>query len=149
MDYVTLAASGISWILPLAREFEAEIADPIIKLNEPAFVANWGKFIEIGVGFIVVAADEGVPVGVISAFSVPDDRSGETVVQETWYFVSAAHRGRNIGTALLDAFEAEAIRRGARRISMGRLHHVGEGVGTLLERRGYRPFETLYYKVLA
>jgi GNAT superfamily N-acetyltransferase len=148
IEFRNLAAADVESILPLAREFEAAIAHPVIRMAEPAFVENWRRFIELGVGVIVAAFDGATPAGALSGYIVPCDLNGETVAQETWWFVSPAYRKSGVGRELAVRFERYAIARGARRISLGVMGHM-PGAEKLLAEMGYASFETAYFKVVA
>lgn len=148
MTIELLHQDDVARVLPLAHEFEAVIGSPIVRVADEAFVTNWRKYIELGVGAILLARDEGArPLGVLSGYVVPCDRSGELVAQETWFYVTPAARGGGVGRALAEAFEAEARKRGAVWVSLGQLHHV-PGSERLFERLGYKPFETNWFKLL-
>ena len=114
---------------------------------EPAFVANWRRFIELGVGVIVAAFDGATPVGALSGYIVPCDLNDDLVAQETWWFVSPAARGHKLGLRLAVQFECIARLRGAKRISLGVMRHM-PGAERLLDSMGYKPFETAYFKVI-
>lgn len=146
-SFRSLAADEVESILPLAREFEAAIAHPVIRMVEPVFVANWSRFIELGVGVIVAAFDGETPAGALSGYVVPCDLNGDTVAQETWWFVSPAYRKGGVGRSLAELFEEHAIARGAQRISLGVMGHM-PGAEKMLAEMGYAPFETAYFKVI-
>lgn len=142
-----LAADELECILPMARAFEKEISHPVIRLSEPEFLANWSRFIELGVGAVFAAIDGGEVVGVLSGSVVPCDLNGDTVAQETWWYVARSHRRSGVGRRLAEAFERYALERGAKRIGLGVIGHL-PGADSLLRSMGYEPFETAYYKVI-
>ena len=80
-----------------------------------------------------VFGPDGALVGVLDALTGWPDPS-------TWSIgllvVDPAHRGRGLGTATLDAFEAWAATQGARRLRTAVVAHHGPGV-RFLERHGY------------
>jgi len=147
IEYRLLDPPDVPGVLPLVLEFEAAIANPVIQIDPAAFVQNWTRFLEIDVGFVILASDDGRPVGGLSAYLVPNDLNGSAVAQETWWFVKPEYRGRGVGDALLELFERYARSRGALRVSMGVILHLTP-VADLLTTRGYTPFETIFYKWL-
>ncbi|MGH8897527.1 MAG: GNAT family N-acetyltransferase [Egibacteraceae bacterium] len=148
LDFSLVSPEELPGLVPLAREFEAAIGNPIIQMKEEAFLSAWRKFIELNVGFLIVAKDAGVPVGAISAYIVPNDLNGSMLAQESWWFVKPEYRGRGVGRALIELFERYARSRGATRVSLGALLHL-KPVSELLTTMGYAPFETIHYKWLS
>lgn len=142
-----LTVDEVPIVLPLGHEFEALIGDPIVHLVDEKFVFNWRQYISIGVGVILVGFDGDKPVGALSGYCVPADRSGELVAQETWWYVSPAARGTGLGRQLAEAFERYARVRGATWVSLGAIGHL-PAVDGLLEKLGYRPFERTWFKIL-
>jgi len=147
IEYRLLETADLPRLVPLAREFTTAIDNPIITLEDATFVTNWTKFLELKVGFIIAAYDGPTPVGALSAYIVPNDLNGSQVAQETWWFVKPEYRGSGIGENLIELFERYARSQGARRVSMGVLLHL-KPVADLLTKRGYVPFEKVFYRWL-
>lgn len=147
MEITKITADTFETLLPLAREFEAEIGSPVIRIDPPVFVETWSRFIAAGVGLVVAAVDP-EPVGVLCGFVVPDDLNGEPVAQEKWWYVTPTYRGSGVGAKLATTFERLALARGAKRISLGSIGHL-PAVDAVLRHLGYSPFETHYFKVIA
>lgn len=150
LELSVLTPDQVASVLPLAHEFEAAIGSPIVQVRDDAFVANWRRYIELNVGIILLARDQdtGRPIGVLSGYVVPSDRSGQMVAQETWFYVTPEARGQGVGRVLATVFEAAARDRGAVWVSLGHLHHL-QGSEKLFEKLGYKPFESTWFKVLS
>ena len=111
------------------------------------FATKWTELIELGMGFILGLFDGHKLQGCFGAIVAEDLNDGELRANELFWFVNEDDRGH--GLCLFNAYEKEAIRRGAKWISM--IHLKGlhpEGLSRLYERRGYRAVETAYHKEL-
>jgi GNAT superfamily N-acetyltransferase len=88
------------------------------------------------------------PVGVLAAVVGPMFfNAKELSVAELFWWVDPEHRG--VGTELLSALEAEAQKRGAKRVSMLCLEKLEpEKIGQMYQRRGYSLVEHNYMKEL-
>lgn len=147
MKLAMLPADRVPELLPLAHEFEAAIGSPFIVVKDEVFVDSWRRFIDLGVGFAIVALDP-QPVGVLAGYVVPDDLSGRIVAQERWFYVTPAYRKAGVGRALALLFEGYARSKGAYRVSLGNIGHL-PSIAKLYESLGYAPLETHHFKELA
>ena len=101
-----------------------------------------------GSGIAFVAEVDGKLVGLIAGVIHPDMTSGIPCAGEWCWFVAKEYRGL-VGLKLLAAYEAEAERRGARKLVMLHLmNEDGEKVAEVLKRRGYIPREQLFMRTL-
>lgn len=112
-----------------------------------AFHAAWGRVIDAGLGVVFVAEIGGSILGMLGAVFTEDPFTGKPVALENFWFVSPEARG-SVGIRLLNAFEMEAVKRGAEKIVMVCLSSLTEGLGRLYERRGYKLIESSYEKGL-
>ncbi len=111
------------------------------------FVAKWGSLISAGIGFILGLFREEKLVGVFGAIVAENLNDASVEANECFWFVAPEHRGR--GLELLNAYEAAAQARGAKRCSMIHLLSLQpERLRDLYIRRGYAPVETSYFKEL-
>jgi len=145
-EFALLPAARVPELLPLAHEFEAAIGSPFIVVDDAVFVDTWRRFIDAGVGFVLVALDP-APVGVLAGYVVPDDLSGRVVAQERWWYVTPAYRRGGVGRALAELFERHAREKGAYRVSLGNIGHL-PAVDGLMRDLGYSPLETHWFRLL-
>ena len=112
------------------------------------FIKNWENIFNNNIGFIIGMFDsKSKIIGLLGGIMSADFNDCTLYASEMFWFVKKENRGRSI--SLLDAYEKEAINRGAKRCSMGLL--VGlhpDGLGRIYERRGYSPVEKTYFKTL-
>lgn len=101
-----------------------------------------------GSGFAIVT---GTPIyGGICGMMYPDMGTGELCCCEWFWYVQKEHRKGSVGYKLLQSFEKEAKRRGAKRITMMHLmrnDHSDVQLQALYERRGYVLKEQVYTKI--
>lgn len=117
-------------------------------LNEDHYVKTLASYTESGVGFVLARVDDGVLHGALGAAIHPDYATGELTAVEFFFYVVKAYRG-TLGLRLMDAFEKEAKRRGARRLFL--MHLLTEGacnLSTIYSRKGYKLVEHIYAKEL-
>jgi GNAT superfamily N-acetyltransferase len=113
-----------------------------------AFDRLWGSLLDAGVGIFLVAEKDAEIVGLFGGIICEDAFNGEPTATEFFWYATPSARG-SVGIRLLDAFEREAAERGATRIMMTHLNHLGsETLQKLYERRGYRSIEQTYEKIL-
>lgn len=138
-----LLADEVSFLLPLARGFYSEGNLPG-KLNEQHCIENVRKIIESGNGFVLAA---GFPIqGAICGLMFRDANTADPCCMEHFWYVLPEQRG-SIGIRLLDAWEKEAISRGAKRLLMAHIHTDKTSKFTdLYERKGYRMQEQIFSK---
>lgn len=141
-----LTADEVPLLLDGARSFFREFALPGA-LNESHFVASLRQHIRAGHGF-VLAAGAAPFSGSIAGIVYPDFVTGEPTCMEFYWYVMPDRRG-SVGVRLLRAFEAEAQRRGARRIMMMHLMAAHtDGFERLYTRAGYKLIEQVYSREL-
>ncbi len=111
------------------------------------FVASWTVLLERGLGFIIGLFKESKLCGCLGAAVTKCLNSGQLVANEQFWFVLPEARGD--GLRMVPAYEDEAVRRGAKRVSMALIKDLQpEALGAYYERRGYRAFEIAYSKEL-
>lgn len=111
------------------------------------FVQSWTALIERGLGFIVGLFEGSRLCGCLGAAVTRCLNSGKLIANEMFWFVMPESRGG--GLRMLQAYEDEAVRRGATRISMALITGLQpEALSKLYERRGYKAFEIAYSKEL-
>lgn len=98
-------------------------------------------------GILLVAVVDGAVVGAIGAGVLPAWWNTRTIVsQELLWYVSPQHR-KGVGRKLIEAFEAEAIARGARLIGMSAEQGLrSTALNRLYRQRGYSLSETMFWK---
>lgn len=146
---IDLPPARIPELVPLAQEFYAG-GDLPGGLDPDVFCRTWASLLFHGAGVLLAAERDGKIIGSIGGTLAPDPRDGELVLNETHWFVADQHRRGSAGIALWEAFEAEAVRRGAARVTMAHLaNKIGEKIAPMLLRGGYRPVEVHYVLDLA
>jgi len=143
-----LNIKNLSDVEDIGHAFTAEVNYPGGFVFD-AFASHWGPLIESGIGEIFVIRDGTRVVAALGCAFVDDCFSGRKMACENWWFAHKEHRGHGIANQLFDAFEAEAAKRGARKIIMGRLETPqAEKLEALYVRRGYKPLEKTFVKDL-
>jgi len=143
---IDLPPARIPEMVPLAREFY-DAGDLPGDLDPEVFCDTWARFLFHGVGILLAAECEGQIVGSIGGVLVPDPRDGLMVANEHHWFVTKQYRRGSAGMDLKRAFEAEALRRGADRVTMAHLaNKLGEKLAPIFLADGYRPVEVHYIK---
>lgn len=143
-DIRLLALEEIPLLLPGAREFFAT-RKLMGALNEAYFVSALKNHSESGIGFVLVCGNPPFR-GSIAGAIVRDFATGDPTCLELYWFVCEAERG-SVGLRLLKAFEAEAAKRGAKRIIMMNL--AGDEMETFTNfytRCGYQLKEQVFAK---
>lgn len=142
-----LTGPELPLLLPTAHRFfdEGRIAG---SLDEGLFIRTWAAHIKAGSGIVLVDETEtGELKGSIGGFVVPDQFTGDIVAHEGYWYVNPQHRKGLTGVRLLREFEAEAARRGAKRILMIYIHQPQAAkFDKFYERAGYKPLEVVYSK---
>jgi GNAT superfamily N-acetyltransferase len=143
-DIRLLSVAEVPLLVPLIRKFFAE-GNIAGKLNEAHGIANLRSHVSNGTGFILVA---GIPIRAgISGITYLDMGTAELCCMEFFWYVDPAERGSSVGLRLLNAWEQEATKRGAKRLLMS--HIETEKTAQFLklyERRGYVKREQIYMK---
>lgn len=142
-DIRLLSAPEIPLLLPLARAFYGE-GNLSGKLNDLHAVKTFQEHVERGSGFVLAG---GIPIrGMIAGILFRDLATADLCCMEYFWYVDASARG-SLGVRLLDAWEREASRRGAKRMMMAHMHSEKTAQFTgLYERRGYRMKEQIFVK---
>jgi ribosomal protein S18 acetylase RimI-like enzyme len=100
-------------------------------------------------GFLVLAVEEAAVIGYafVCIEQGPDDTFpvGERYAELYSLSVAPDHRGRGVGTALLDFVEGELDSRSIRDLKVA-VMTGNEDAQRLYERRGLRPAETILYR---
>lgn len=114
-----------------------------------AFSQLWETLLKADMGVIFVIRDGPKVVAALGCSFVPDGFNGRLTACENWWFVLKEYRGSGIAIQLFDAFEAEAARRGAQKLLMGRLETPqAEKLERLYVSRGFKPLEKTFVKDL-
>lgn len=146
-DIRLLAADEMHLMLPGAREF-FETGQLQGKLNEEHYVETLSNYTRMGVGFVLARVEDGILHGAIGGVIAKDYATGELTCSELFFFVLSAYRGI-LGIRLMDAYEKEARRRGARRIFL--MHLLTEGacnLAPLYSKKGYSLVQHAFVKEL-
>jgi len=118
------------------------------KLIPEVFIRTWESFLTSGAGGILLLENDGAAIGMLGFLKYPDINDGETVMSETFWYVKPDQRGG--GLRLLKRFEDIAREQGAKRVIMAHLKNLMPAeLEHLYVRRGYKPTETNYLKVLS
>lgn len=137
----------VSKLIPLGRLFFAE-SGSAGEFNPPHFASAWASSIAARTGFVLVNECDGSVVAALGAAIWRCPLTGDTISAENFYYSLPNHRtAANI--RLLRDYEQVAKARGAKRVWMVHLkNEAGERIGDLYTRRGYKPRESLYEKIL-
>ena len=139
-----LTIDDLELILPLGLVFSKEAQYPGGFVPE-IFIRNWKGHLENGFGVIFGMFKDEQLVGILGGFDYSDPNNDDLVAMETFWYVAKEHRGG--GIKLLDAFEAWAKERGAKRVVMAYVFtSMPEVVKSIYEKRGYGPLEMHYSK---
>lgn len=99
-----------------------------------------------GHGIVWIAEQDTRAIGMLAAFVGPYPFTGEKWVDELAWFVRPERRGRLAGPYLLRRLEEWAQENEVRMIKLSA--PVGSRVAAFIERAGYIPVETSFYKRL-
>lgn len=133
-------------LIRLAGHFiEGTIYGEIFAVNPQALEVLIALILTRGVVFVVDAGASGI-IAMLGAIAVPHPVTGDLFAEEQAWWVEPEYRGTSVGPALMDAFEQWAYEQGARFAKVAA--PAGSSVGTYYARRGYRPIEIAYGKVL-
>lgn len=127
----------------LCKAFENETAH--VKVDISHSIKSYCKFIDSGVGAMLLLKRDGEIIGGLGCLHYPDLHSGELTAVETFWFVDPGHRGK--GLMLLDEFEKWAARQECTKVAM---IHMVDSHPDILEklyiRRGYKLVEKHFVK---
>ena len=116
-------------------------------LNENCFLSTWKGLLATGIGVIWLLIDEdsGMPVGALGAIKFPDPNNGVLTASEMFWYVKKDYRGQ--GMKLLELFEGWAEENGCGHITMVHLTDIMPDIlKRVYERRGYKAREVHYFK---
>lgn len=130
----------------MGRMFYAE-AGLLGEFIPEVFRENWEMYIERGYGIVLCLREGSCTTGTIGGFVVPDPCNNDLIASEAFWFMHPDHRGN--GSLLLRAFEREARKRGAMRLTMVALFALqSERLAAYYQRAGFVPMETHFIKTL-
>jgi hypothetical protein len=114
------------------------------------WVKQWTAIIQAHLGYMWLMFNREKAIGGIGVLMAPDLCNGDLVMQEAFWFISKEHRRGLGGIKLLKEVEKFAKEAGICRLFVGRNHHSDpeNKVGAMLERTGYLPIETNYFKTI-
>lgn len=129
----------------MGAEFVKAAGQP--EVNPETLLATLSALKESG---ILKVAESGSVVGVAGALVFPHYwNANELVAQELFWWVDESHRGTSAGIRLLNALEAAAKERGAKKIMMLCLEAINpDKVERLYRKMGYEPQERTFCKVI-
>lgn len=139
--------------LALHRHHRAVVSTvPLVEDDEASWQRRRALYLErltAQTGFLVLASEGNAAVGYALACIEPgpDDTFplGDAYAELYSLSVAASHRGRGIGTALLDFVDGELVRRSIRDLKVA-VMTGNVDAQRLYERRGLRPAETILYR---
>lgn len=113
------------------------------------FKGQWSKLFASNMGALWVARADGRVIGGIGGIISPGLFSPNLSGVETFWYVSAAHRGGSIGIRLFDTLEVWLGLQGASTITMVFIHGLmDEKLQKFYTHRGYRLLEECWIKEL-
>jgi hypothetical protein len=143
---IDVPPARIPELVPLAQQFYAE-GDLPGTLDPDVFCQRWAHFLFHGQAILLAAEVDGRLVGSIGAVLTADERDGRLVAHERHWYVTREHRRGPAGIDLFHAFQREARRKGAVRLSMAHLANgLGEKLKPLFLREGFQPAEVHYMR---
>ena len=157
---VAIAAAGAERVdeleplwLALHRHHRAVAAAPVVADDAASWERRRSWYLEMLAGggddVILIAESEGKPVGYafLHMHQGPDDTwpVGERWAEVVSLSVLPGARGAGVGTALLDAVDAELERRGVRDLQVSVMAGNADAI-RLYERRGLRPAELVLFR---
>lgn len=139
--------ADIPQIVEMGRRFHAEsIYSEMIGFNPEAFASSLAIFIASETMIFFVMEREEEIIGAICGAIGPHYMTGELASSELFWWVTPEARGR--GLKLLDAFEREAVARGARIGGMV-APRGSEQLARVYAHKGYAISETVFVRALA
>lgn len=144
-----LKEEEIPLCLPMGEHFFAEANLPGEWSGEH-FLAQWGGFYQLGFGRIFGAFLDGDLIGVCGGLVAPDVCTGKPRATELFWWLEPEHRKGGLALRLMHAFEGWASEEDCEAVTFAFIHGTGreEVLDRWYRRRGYRPLETHYVKVL-
>jgi GNAT superfamily N-acetyltransferase len=146
MNIRKATASDLPGLYLMIKGLFAEAKEPA-KIKASAWILNWTKLIEMGMGVVLISEQDGKPTGAIAGFVHPDISDGVLTLSEAFWYVTPESRGH--GIKLLKAFEDFAKSSGCERVMMIHLLEINaEALSKIYARRGYKAIEIHYVKDL-
>ena len=134
LDHIAALPGGLVPIRPFAQSWPLERRQMLKALQAGDAFVLVARRHSHAVGYAYVCVEEASPVWY----------TGERWAELAHLCVAPPERGRGVGSALLDAVDAELARRGVDDVQIG-VDTGNEGAARLYERRGYRPDFRLFY----
>jgi GNAT superfamily N-acetyltransferase len=133
MDHVAGLPDSLVPVRPSEESWGLERAEMLEALEEEAFVLIARRGGEpVGYAFVTIAGPD------------PVWYTGDTCAELAHLVVADGERGNGVGTALLDAVDAELARRGVEDVEIG-VDTGNDGAARLYESRGYRADFRIFY----
>lgn len=124
---------------------DAGVNLPHIKMQVDFFLTH----IDLDKRLVAVARDGSKIIGVIAGAVVQAPLVGTSMASELIWYVEPAYRKKNIAAELLTLYEKWADDSGAQYITLSHYNNkLGETVGVLYEKRGFKKMEVSYIKEL-
>lgn len=137
----TATKDDVLEMLRMGRAFCAALGEPC---DRESIVSTLEFLIDSDQGTVLV--DDGAMVG---ALLVPHFFDNSRVMAtELFWWVDEDKRGNGAGAKLLNEVELWAKAHGAERLSMMSMAGLGDEVGKIYERHGFKHFESHYVKVI-
>lgn len=122
---------------------------PFMQFNRAHFTTQWDTLIKANIGAVWVLKDGNETVGASGGIISPEPIDGASVASLGFWYVRKAFQGGFDSTRLLLAFEMWAATHKAQRCVAACCYDTMGGVqDKYLQIRGYKPYETRYYKEL-
>lgn len=117
-------------------------------LNFDHFCQFWGKLIELDMAAIMLYVDEQKqPKGLIGGTCTACPMTGDLMGQESFWWIAPELRAKSpIGIKMLRVWENWAINKGAKRLYIGNLFTLNDGMRQLYLKLGYTPLEIHYVR---
>jgi GNAT superfamily N-acetyltransferase len=97
----------------------------------------------------IVAQDNGKAVGLIAGTITDDGLLGKPMASELMWYVSKEYRKSKIATTLISMFEKWARGNGIDYLTMSHYNNdLGDILGKVFEKRGFKKMEVTYFKEL-
>lgn len=118
------------------------------KFHADTFAHFWSKYLEMGLGKIFAHVIDGKIAGAMGVLISMSPVDGQTLIEESFWFVDPDHRG-TAGIKLFRAAEEWAKQSGASRMLVGYLCGSMPGkVENFYERCGYRKLQIQFVREL-
>jgi ribosomal protein S18 acetylase RimI-like enzyme len=133
LDHVAALPHAIVPVRPSAESWDLEREEMLVALEGDAF-ALVARRDGVAVGYLFVVVEGPDPVWY----------TGDTHAELAHLSVAEAERGRGVGSALMDAMDAELERRGVEDVEIG-VDTGNDVAARLYKSRGYQPDFQIFY----